>query len=85
VEYSVSFDFRSGSFATGPRQQQVRLCPLWTESGGKFRAFVTPQPVYARNKVTILSATIVENSTRDDLHAIEQYHPGIFFIDLLKS
>jgi hypothetical protein len=33
-----------GSFSTWSCQQQVRLCPLRTESGSKFRAFVTGRP-----------------------------------------
>lgn len=40
--------------------------------------------LYAPSRVTILSATIVENSKRNDLHALEQYVPKIFFIDFLK-
>jgi len=32
-----------GSIATGSSQQQVRLCPLWTESGSEFRAFAAAE------------------------------------------
>ena len=34
---------RLGSIATGSSQQQVRLCPLWTESGSEFRAFAAAE------------------------------------------
>ena len=36
---------RCGSFATWSCQQQVRPCPLSTESGSKFRAFVKARPL----------------------------------------
>jgi hypothetical protein len=36
---------RYGSFATGSCQQLVRPCPPCTESGSKFRAFVTHRPL----------------------------------------
>ncbi len=40
--------------------------------------------LYAPNDVTILSASIVEGSKRDDLHALYQWDAGIFFIDFMK-
>jgi hypothetical protein len=40
--------------------------------------------LYAPNDVTILSATIVEGSERNDLHALLQWQAKIFFIDFVK-
>lgn len=40
--------------------------------------------LYAPNDVTILSATIVEGSERDDLHALHQWDAKVFFIDFIK-
>jgi hypothetical protein len=41
LRFREAHHVRSGSFAAGPCQRQVRLCTLCTESGSRFRAFVT--------------------------------------------